>query len=151
MWLPFAKIEFAADQSQAGLDAFRILREYRKLHETQWDPSFTLDDKGRPISRIARGRKLCDQRANSIADMAATLAKVSTFKRPVGTKPKKGEKGKAQEFKEEVVKATVRWSNIVDAEFAEKWPSTVVHDALVMTKNNRRVIQDEPEAEISLA
>lgn len=150
MWLPFAKIEFPDSHAQTGLDAFRILREYRRLHETQWDPSFTLDKDGKPLTRKARGRKLCDQRANSIADMAATLTKLSSVRRMVGGNGKRGQKGIEPVLKEETVSATVRWADIHDAEYAEKWPETVVHDELVMTKNNRRVIEELPEQQLDM-
>ena len=153
MWLPFAKIEFPSEHAQTGLDAFRILREYRKLHETQWDPSFTLDKDGKPLTRKARGRKLCDQRANSIADMAATLTKLSTVRRQVGPAGKRGEKGKKgvqPTFEEHTVRTTVRWANLHDAEFAEKWPETVVHDVLETTKNNRRIIQELEEPQMDM-
>lgn len=150
MWLPFAKIEFPEAHAQTGLDAFRILREYRKLHETQWDPSFTLDKDGKPLSKKMRGRKLCDQRANSIADMAATLTKLSTVRRQAGPAGKRGQKGVAPVFEEHTVRATVRWANLHDAEYAEMWPETVVHDTLESTKNNRRVIQELEEPALDM-
>lgn len=33
--------------------------------------------------------------------------------------------------------ATVRWSDLLDAEFAEKWPKAVVHDLWETTRDNR--------------
>lgn len=40
------------------------------------------------------------------------------------------EAGLGQESEEPTITATVKWANILDAEFAEKWPEHVVHDTL---------------------
>jgi hypothetical protein len=104
-----------------------------------------------PITRKARGRKLQDQKANSVADMAAALRSTTMRKlsqeeiaverraRKEKTKEKKARAKEAgiqyvsadeeplQEF-EPIVNATVKWTDILDAEFAESWPATVVHD-----------------------
>ncbi|KFX93869.1 hypothetical protein O988_04277 [Pseudogymnoascus sp. VKM F-3808] len=138
LWSPLARIEFPAGHSAAGLNAFRMLREYRTLHETQWPKELALDDKGRTLSKKLRGRKLCDQRANSIADISATLAKVSKVETSV--------KDKAEKEVEEIT-TTVRWSDILDAEYAASWPETVVHDNWETTRNNRRAIEELPEEE----
>ncbi|KAL5344566.1 hypothetical protein V496_08267 [Pseudogymnoascus sp. VKM F-4515 (FW-2607)] len=138
LWSPLARIEFPAGHSAAGLNAFRMLREYRTLHETQWPKELALDDKGRTLSKKLRGRKLCDQRANSIADISATLGKVSLVEKSV--------KGKAEKEVEEI-STTVRWSDILDAEYAASWPESVVHDNWETTRNNRRAIEELPEEE----
>jgi hypothetical protein len=126
------------------------MREYRKLHETQWPKSFAIDPKtNRPLSRTERGRRLCDQKANSIADMAAALAAVTvrtevTKKEvEVEREASRGKKKLETEVRETkshspLVRVTVQWSNILDAEFAEAWPETVVHDQWVTTFNNRK-------------
>lgn len=110
-----------------------MLREYRKLHETQWPDEVALDDKGRTLSKKLRGRKLCDQRANSIADISATLAKVSKAEKTDGDKLEDGV---------DEITTTVRWSDILDAEYASGWPQTVVHDTWETTRNNRRAIEE---------
>jgi hypothetical protein len=46
--------------------------------------------------------------------------------------------GKVTKKEGEEVKATVRWTDIFDAEFAESWPETVVHDKWATTRNQRR-------------
>ncbi|KAK6533540.1 hypothetical protein TWF694_002478 [Orbilia ellipsospora] len=98
LWSPLLTVSFT--NPKTGLKAFQHLRELRKLHETQWDKEL-LKKKVKERSRI-----LQDQRANSIADLAAVC------ERDV----KKGEK------------VRVRWLNIYDAEYAENWPGCVVHD-----------------------
>ena len=67
------------------------------------------------LSRRERGRKLMDQKANSVADMAVVLG---------------GEGGEDGGEREGGVVVEVRWKDLLDAEFAETWPSTVVHDSL---------------------
>jgi nicotinamide mononucleotide (NMN) deamidase PncC len=88
---------------------------------------------GKPISRKLRGRLLCDQKANSIADIAAAIKGV--------VEAEGNEEGKVEG---EIV---VRWKDVFDAEFAESWPEGVVHDKLVVGKNNRRVVEFEAETE----
>lgn len=158
LWAPLACINFteaeAADPlsppQQYGLKTFQKLREYRKLHETQWPKSFALDPKtNRPLTRIERGRRLCDQKANSVADIAAALSAV-TLKREVrevevevereveGGKKVVEKELREMKVLEPLVNATVQWNDILDAEFAAHWPKTVVHDQWVTTFNNRR-------------
>jgi hypothetical protein len=159
LWTPLACINFTAAEAadtaspaqQFGLKTFQKLREYRKLHETQWPESFARDPKtGRTLTRIERGRRLCDQKANSVADMAAALAAV-TLRREVKEVEveveRVGEGGKIevervvkkQRVVEPLVRATVQWRDLLDAEFAERWPKTVVHDHWVTTFNNRKL------------
>jgi hypothetical protein len=82
------------------------------------------------MSRKERGRKLCDQRANSVADMAAALEVVTKAPSTEG------------------VVATVKWADMLDAGFAERWPESVAHDRWEVTRNNRRVpgVEDEVAA-----
>ena len=157
LWAPLACINFAETEAagaasppqQYGLKTFQKLREYRKLHETQWPKSFARDAKtGKTLTRIERGRRLCDQKANSVADMAAALAAV-TLRREVRKVEveveREGEGGgmvvekvlREKTVSEPLVRATVQWKDIFDAEFAGRWPKTVVHDQWVTTFNNR--------------
>ncbi|KAI9733459.1 MAG: hypothetical protein M1818_007207 [Claussenomyces sp. TS43310] len=158
LWAPLATIEFptTSDAAHQGLLTFQKLREYRKLHETQWGPDLSLDERGRPLSRKARGRKLRDQRANSVADMAAALASV-TVRGPEGKDgqgrstevaaaapaPAGSDSVSSEAKKEDAPDAVaapvvVRWADILDAEYAESWPANVVHDRWETTRNNRK-------------
>ncbi|EPS42488.1 hypothetical protein H072_3538 [Dactylellina haptotyla CBS 200.50] len=98
MWTPFLTASFT--NPKTGLKAFQHLRELRKLHETQWD----MELMKKPVKE--RSKILQDQRATSIADLAAVC------KRDVLS----GEK------------VRLRWMNIYDAEYADEWPVSVVHD-----------------------
>ncbi|KAH8815873.1 transcriptional regulation of mitochondrial recombination-domain-containing protein [Xylogone sp. PMI_703] len=113
-------------QTPVGLLAFQKLREYRKLHETAWEPTsnVAVTEDGKFLNRKVRQRKLCDQKANSVADMAAVLAEVGSLAQ------EKGVLGQEQPIE-------VRWSNLLDAEFAESWSPLVVHDTLTWDINNR--------------
>ncbi|GJC95746.1 hypothetical protein CH63R_02309 [Colletotrichum higginsianum IMI 349063] len=84
-WEPMALIQLPSGAGVAGQSVFQKLREFRRLHELCWDESlrftkntdtFTGVTKTRVRNRLERGVALNDQRANSIADMAAVLAGV---------------------------------------------------------------------------
>ncbi|KAI9721161.1 MAG: hypothetical protein M1828_005268 [Chrysothrix sp. TS-e1954] len=65
-WKPLATVYFPV--AHQGLKAYRELREFRKRHEHEWNPE---DLPG--TTRKQWGRALRDQKANSIADLAAVL------------------------------------------------------------------------------
>ena len=88
-----------------------------------------------------------DQKANSIADLAAVLAlqkkgpsqeHVESANRTaenVRTQKARGKKTLKRKDPQGPVMGgvegvKVRWVNLLDAEFAEKWPDEVVHDGL---------------------
>ena len=151
IWQPMATISFP--YGPQGLHAFRKLREYRKMHElaipiedirdkTKTDPNALMERKKRP-------RLLMDQKANSVADIAAVLAKQAeagtawarttdstTPGDPSQSRPaapstvSDGEEGSSG-----VTGVTISWRNIFDAEFAESWPSEVVHSGLDYTRH----------------
>lgn len=133
------------NSTRQGLLTFQKLREYRKLHETAWTPDFALDKDGKPLSRKKRGRKIVDQRANSVADMAAAL-KLTTA--PDATEEAKSTDGGSKVDGAAIgVPATatpvlIKWNNILDAEYAESWPANVVHDKWETIWNNRRAPTD---------
>jgi hypothetical protein len=118
-----------------------------------------------------------DQRANSIADMAAVLwgrigsRHGSTGRGVRGQKkselvpkftdpppaPKEVEEVEVAEVDPEVAvletdidagqdgKVVIQWANILDAEFAESWPETVVHDGLRWdAKTSKRYVAPKP-------
>lgn len=104
-----------------GLLAFQRLREYKARHELEWDPEVLGKDPetGYFLSKKVRQRKICDQKANAVADLATVLKEVTEIKEVAG----------------EVV---VAWSDVLDAEYAEGWGENVVHDTLEYAKNNRK-------------
>ena len=76
MWTPLCVLNFP--NPYQGLHAFARLREFRERHETEWPiEDFTVTkgpNFGSLLGRKERTFKLMDQKANSIADMAAVLA-----------------------------------------------------------------------------
>lgn len=170
VWQPMATISFP--HPPQGLSAFRKLREYRRMHEL----SIPLEDirdktKNDPtalIERKKRARLLMDQKANSVADMAAVLKKqdeagpvwdkteeatasvVSAKGAPRGRSRtlinawllgKKEAAAESEQVKRSGVEGvTISWRNLFDAEFAESWPKAVVHSAL----NYSRHTPDDP-------
>lgn len=128
LWSPLATISFPPGSQSIGLSTFQKLREYKRLHELQWDDSLMKDEEGKFIPKSKRGRQINDQKANVVADMATVLGKIGT------------PEGEAIGLKGNLVPETpveVKWTNVLDAEFAETWSSNVVHDTLIWDKNHR--------------
>lgn len=69
MWRPLLTASFPSPAQ--GLHAFRKLREYRKLHELYWENPNAKS--GNMPTRAERSRIIMDQKANTIADLAAVL------------------------------------------------------------------------------
>ena len=66
-----ATITFKEGAGIVGLSAFAKLREYRKIHELSWGDEIRYKEDGVTLeSARAKGRKIRDQKANSIADIA---------------------------------------------------------------------------------
>ena len=106
------------------------------------------------MSTKERGRVLMDQKANSIADLAAVLLQQESGpgeervergerrrERVEKLKKRKGEKKvkKApidveKEFGMGVEGVKVFWANVLDAEFAKTWPEKVVHGDLRVSR-----------------
>ncbi|KAH7418404.1 transcriptional regulation of mitochondrial recombination-domain-containing protein [Cadophora sp. MPI-SDFR-AT-0126] len=153
LWHPFAHIKFPSGSGAIGLSAFQKLREYRKRHELEWGDDIRLDAEGEIRKLKDRAKAICDQKANSVADMAAVLNRLAVKEeRKVKSKKeslKKGDEGydpvvaaeeKAERMKPvpkkekigligegEGVNVQILWGDIHDAEFAEKWAPNVEH------------------------
>ncbi|KAI9889382.1 MAG: hypothetical protein M1814_005551 [Vezdaea aestivalis] len=134
-WLPLARIYFPRPVS--GLRAFKLLREFRKRHEYEWDRSILKDKRWPDIEpRKRRARILMDQKANSIADIAATLrifSKEAMRDEALSPSQKVSRSGtnrpgaKTEWPKSSMKGVTVAWTNIEDASYAEAWPPDVPH------------------------
>ncbi len=106
------------------------------------------------MSTKERGRVLMDQKANSVADLAAVLlqqesgpgqekverserrrARVEELKRRKGeAKVKKAPLDVVKEFGAGVEGVRVFWANLLDAEFAKTWPKGVEHGDLRVSR-----------------
>lgn len=73
-WRPLAMIQLPAGYGEVGRSVFQRLRECKRLHELAW-PDEVLYEKAtnRTLKRGERGRVLNNQRANTVADVAAVL------------------------------------------------------------------------------
>ncbi|KAI9698765.1 MAG: hypothetical protein M1836_003875 [Candelina mexicana] len=148
LWQPLATISFP--EPQQGLTAFRKLREYRKLHELSYPLDVIKDKNGKLLSKKQRGKKLMDQKANSIADIAAVLQSREKVN-GVGEAEETGVKDTSPRDKLAIVeeeaaetrwkiggfedkdqrdKVKISWADILDAEYAETWPESVLHDGM---------------------
>lgn len=137
----------------AGLAAFRKLREFRVLHEMNYPLDLVKETegkwKGSLMPKKRRGKVLMDQKANSVADLAAVLqlqeegpseARIWNAKiRRDRVKHLRNRDGEDNVRKAplDVVRemkgvegVEVRWANMLDAEYAKAWPEGVFHGGL---------------------
>ncbi|KAL7271440.1 hypothetical protein RUND412_005795 [Rhizina undulata] len=112
VWTPLASVHFPFPA--LGLKTFHKLREFRKLHETAYDPKILHTTK---VKSWERKKYLMDQKANSIADLAESL-NLEITKANKNSEAEKVNSG-------DVV---IRWTNLYDAEYAKEWPEEVLHD-----------------------
>ena len=153
MWNPLCVISFPS--THQGLNAFQKLREFRKIHETAYPLELVTQTEGKHVGQLLpkkkRGIKLMDQKANSIADMAAVLglharppkeeeiertkALVNLTDRP---RAKRGLRSHATsnalEFQGKLDGVSIWWSDLLDAEYAETWPTQVRHGPLLSVR-----------------
>ena len=139
-------------RSIQGLVAYRKLREFRRLHETAY-PLETVTQtegphKGQMMGKKQRGKVLMNQKANSVADLAAVLlqqekepsqVEIERAERRIANFERLKRQRGGKKVKKPPVSPTdmagvegvrVRWVNQFDAEYAETWPAGVIHDSL---------------------
>ncbi|GAP89687.1 hypothetical protein SAMD00023353_3501040 [Rosellinia necatrix] len=129
-WRPLAMIQFPDGGGEVGRSVFQRLRECKRLHEYAWGDHVLYGPRGETLTTRQRGRRLNDQRANTIADMAAVLGGLGKGNKIVvagdgggdGLAPVVTGDGKA------LVPATVWWSDALDRNYATKWPENVTHE-----------------------
>ncbi|GAW11148.1 hypothetical protein ANO14919_004900 [Xylariales sp. No.14919] len=135
-WRPMAMIQFPEGQGEVGRNVYQRLRECKKLHEYAWDDSMLYGKEGQTLTTHERGRRLNDQRANTIADMAAVLGGLGKGNRIVVKNATVAEgEGGAQTVApattdegETLIPATVWWANALDRNYAKEWPKNVTHE-----------------------
>ena len=142
----------------AGLAAYRKLREFRRLHETSYNLEDITEKSGKHAGTLyptkKRGRILMNQKANSIADLAAVLLQqergpsedrvrnaetrmmiVEKLKKQKGDSKVKKKPLDVRKELEGVEGVCVRWADMLDAEYAATWPQDVVHDELLKSRH----------------
>ena len=141
----------------AGLAAFRNLREFRVLHEKSYPLKLIEEKEGKRkgllLPKKSRGKVLMDQKANSVADLAAVLllqekgpsqeriASAERRRRRVETLKKQKGGDKVKKAPIDVLAemggvegVRVRWANLEDSEFAAIWPKGVDHGVLQQSR-----------------
>ncbi|KAI0879579.1 transcriptional regulation of mitochondrial recombination-domain-containing protein [Hypoxylon argillaceum] len=173
-WRPMAMIQFPEGHGEVGRSVFQRLRECKTLHELCWDDSLLYGPSGRTLSTRARGRRLNDQRANTIADMAAVLGGLGKGNRIVvesdpaaaaAAAPATAAEGKGEgegatataaaaataapvlnEEGKTLLPATVWWANGLDRNYAKKWTKNVRHELFEQAVLERLQSSQEREA-----
>ncbi|KAF8425180.1 transcriptional regulation of mitochondrial recombination-domain-containing protein [Tirmania nivea] len=105
-WRPLACVHFPT--TQFGLSTLRLLREFRIMHETQYDKELL------KLPKDKLKKKLQDQKANSVADLSVALQ----------MQLEQLEAKDARTGTEEIV---IKWQDVSDGELAKTWPEEVVH------------------------
>ena len=120
-------------QPYQGLLAYHKLREFRKRHEFEYPPDILEKDKRwtKLSTRKRKSRILMDQKANTVADLAATLR--IQEEEALGLRTRRGaDSSKKSRWPriQGVEGVSVDWANEDDATYAESWPAAVTHNAL---------------------
>ncbi|KAI0969382.1 hypothetical protein F4678DRAFT_172949 [Xylaria arbuscula] len=156
-WRPLAMIQFADGQGEVGRSVYQRLRECKKLHEYSWDDALLYDEGGKTLTTRERGRRLNDQRANTIADVAAVLGGLGKGNKIVVTE---GEEAAAEKDADAVAvpaandtgktlhSATVWWTDIQDRNYAQRWTKNVSHETLDEAILERKRFDDSIEEEV---
>lgn len=132
-----AVIDFPKGQGAVGRSVFQKLRELKHLHEVSWPEDVYYKDEGeyttkeakkaaeakeegRPFQKLrtvkTRGKALCAQKKNSIADLAVVLAGQG-----------RGNKVLVDAKQAELMPVTVKWANDQDKNYAVEWSGNVTH------------------------
>lgn len=122
LWRQIAMVQFPEGKGAVGQSVYAKLREFYQRHLLEWDDSLPLVkrdyDRGlRVITRQERGKKVLEQKANAVADLAAALAGA-------------GKSNKIVAEGGELCEATVFWANAMDRHHAEAWTPNVKHGLL---------------------
>lgn len=166
LWSPFATITLPKGCGPVGLSTFQKLREYRKRHEHEWGDEIAKNpENGYFIAKKKRERKICDQVANSVADIAYVLGRLNKHdveqkeehiqkKKPFQRRPRKSvikKPNQSFEFSKpppggiglvgegKGIPIQIQWRDIQMTEYAESWSENVVHGLLPWSKNNRQI------------
>lgn len=151
-------IQFPEGYGEVGRSVFQRLRECKTLHELSWGDDMFYDKDGNPLSKHERGKKLNNQKANAIADMAAVLggkgkgnkiwtAMADDKPEDLANVEAADEKNvkKDDEGTKALVKAEVWWVNDQDRNFARRWPSNVTHHRFNEARLEEFSVEDDTE------
>ena len=150
-----AMVEFPS--SVAGREAYRRLREFRRLHEHAYPLDLITikegDNAGSLMPTKQRGKVLMNQKANTVADLAAVLLQLEYGPEDGRIQRKESSaafwetrrKQRPERFKRTPMPAVelagvkgvrIRWADPFDAEYAREWPRAVVHHQLAQARHS---------------
>lgn len=152
-WRRMAMIQFPEGLGHVGRSVFHLLREFRMAHELNWgDEVLYHPEKGSTLTKHSRGKRLNDQKANSIADLAAVLGgagKGNKMWLPVSeggdSVDTTGQTRGSNETEDltGLVHTTIFWANEQDRNYAQEWSSNVTHQ--LFEKANWVPLEEPPE------
>jgi hypothetical protein len=151
-WRPMAMIQFPGGLGHVGRSVFHIMREFRMAHETNWSDDLLRDpETNRTLTKHERGKRLNNQKANSIADMAAVLGGVGKGNKIFMSVEQGGENvvaaGDGYGKDAGLVKATVFWMNGLDQNYAVEWSPNVTHalfeESIVFPRDDAELLAEE--------
>ncbi|KAK1756215.1 transcriptional regulation of mitochondrial recombination-domain-containing protein [Echria macrotheca] len=73
-WRPMAIVSFGEGMGNVGRNVYQKLVEFKRRHELEWSSDTEEVRRMEKMDKRERGRRINDQRANAVADMAAVLA-----------------------------------------------------------------------------
>jgi hypothetical protein len=135
-----AVVEFQEGGGTVGRSVFQKLREFRKLHEVSWSDELLKseeekDGKRATLTRRERGQAIGNQRANTVADMAAVLSGAGRGNHIWVDSDADADADAdataedAAQVSKELAKVTIYWANEEDQQFAD-WTANVSHEVL---------------------
>ncbi len=137
-WRPMALVQFPKGAAVIGRSVFQKLREFRTEHELSWGHQA---NEFYGMNRQDRGKALNDQKANSIADLAAALGGAGRGNR-IWVTDKETALREAMAGVDEPPKklagATVYWANETDRLYANSWSENVTHELGLPTEGRRK-------------
>ena len=142
-----ALIEFPEGLGIVGRSVYQRLREFRMMHELEWGPEMFRDEGGKSIPKKQRGRLLNDQKANTVADVAAVLGGAGKGNRISSSKAEKDKELSKENVLDGLVKATVWWIDNLDQNYAQTWSSNVTHQNFSQAMLERLERSSEEEGE----
>lgn len=128
LWKQMALVQFPTGKGVVGQSVFAKLREFNRRHLLEWDDGLPYEydekkDTRRVVTRRERGKKILEQKANAVADLAAVLGGVGKSNKVKAEAQGEGGEG-------ELCEATVYWANGLDRHHAVEWTRNVKHGLL---------------------
>ncbi|KAI1378309.1 transcriptional regulation of mitochondrial recombination-domain-containing protein [Hypoxylon crocopeplum] len=138
-WRRMAMIQFPEGFGDVGRSVYQRLRECKKYHELSWGDDMFFGKDGTPLTKFERGKKINDQKANTVADMAAVLGgrgkgnKINRIVHADIDELVEVDVGDERALKvvdkgiPGLMQCEIWWENYEDRKYARRWPDNVTH------------------------